>query len=282
MTLTVMRALQAEGVQTVIWLTLRDPAHVYRPANKNIFVEPKEWPDLVVADWNNYSANHPEWFVADGIAYSEIARPWLAFQGEGRPWSLRAVGACPTSSASMRFAFRRATGSTIASRERSWRDGRGTLSGRPLQQPPCPRPGDSSRWDRPKVRRNGAAGQRTTPFSRAGNRDDLRGRCGAAPGHPHDRRFPHNRRTDDLQRDVSRGTPAPSRSAALAESASRDDALAYGRALGSFDRHSVARPGLLPRRRPSGAAVTRERPAALTTPRGRNRQARSEHRPRGE
>lgn len=69
---TVMRALQDAGVQTVVWLTLRDPEHVYKAANKAINVKPKEWPQFVLADWDGYSARHPEWFVADGIHPTDL------------------------------------------------------------------------------------------------------------------------------------------------------------------------------------------------------------------
>ena len=69
---TVMRALQRKGVKTVVWLTLRDPLHVYRASNKDIFVEPKEWPQLVIADWDGYSADHPDWFEADGIHLTSL------------------------------------------------------------------------------------------------------------------------------------------------------------------------------------------------------------------
>jgi hypothetical protein len=64
---TVMRALQNARVKTVIWMTLRDPHHTYRLSNQDIEVEHKEWPQLVVADWNTYSAGHPAWFQPDGI-----------------------------------------------------------------------------------------------------------------------------------------------------------------------------------------------------------------------
>ena len=63
----VMRALQKSGVRMVVWLTLRDPDHVYQGSNKAIRTKPKEWPQFVVADWDGYSAGHPEWFVEDGI-----------------------------------------------------------------------------------------------------------------------------------------------------------------------------------------------------------------------
>ena len=68
----VMRALKGQGVKTVVWLTLRDPSQVYEAANTDIRVEPKEWPQFVIADWDSYSANHPEWFVADGIHLTSL------------------------------------------------------------------------------------------------------------------------------------------------------------------------------------------------------------------
>lgn len=64
---TVMRALQRAGVRTVVWLTLRDPDHDYKVSNEDIKIEPKEWPQLVVADWDQHSDGHPAWFRPDGV-----------------------------------------------------------------------------------------------------------------------------------------------------------------------------------------------------------------------
>jgi len=64
---SVMRALKKLDVKTVVWLTLRDPHHVYQASNADIWREPKEWPGFVIADWDRYSENHPDWFAADGI-----------------------------------------------------------------------------------------------------------------------------------------------------------------------------------------------------------------------
>jgi hypothetical protein len=69
---TVMRALRNAGVQTVVWLTLRDPEHVYQPANWDIRNKTKKWPQLVIADWDGYSADHPEWFREDGIHPTDL------------------------------------------------------------------------------------------------------------------------------------------------------------------------------------------------------------------
>jgi ribosomal protein L25 (general stress protein Ctc) len=68
----VMRALQNVGVETVIWLTLRDPNRDYAASNEDIKREPKEWPQLVVADWDEHSDGHPLWFESDGIHLTKL------------------------------------------------------------------------------------------------------------------------------------------------------------------------------------------------------------------
>ena len=68
----VMRALRKLGVERVVWLTLRDPHHVYQAANADIRREPKEWPGFVIADWDSYSENHPGWFEPDGIHLNHL------------------------------------------------------------------------------------------------------------------------------------------------------------------------------------------------------------------
>ena len=63
---TVMGALQHyRNVKTVIWLTLRDPKNAYRSRNVVIRGAVKRWHHLVVADWDTFSANHPDWFNQD-------------------------------------------------------------------------------------------------------------------------------------------------------------------------------------------------------------------------
>jgi ribosomal protein L25 (general stress protein Ctc) len=68
----VMRALQQVGVKTVIWLTLRDPERDYLVSNEDIKVEPREWPQLVVADWDAFSDGRPTWFQDDGVHVTEL------------------------------------------------------------------------------------------------------------------------------------------------------------------------------------------------------------------
>jgi len=69
---TVMRVLRKLGVERVVWLTLRDPHHVYQASNADIRREPKEWPGFVIADWDSYSENHPSWFESDGIHLTHL------------------------------------------------------------------------------------------------------------------------------------------------------------------------------------------------------------------
>jgi hypothetical protein len=68
----VMRALQRAHVKSVVWLTLRDPNHRYEASNKDIKVEPKEWPEFVIADWDRYSDHHPDWFESDGLHLTSL------------------------------------------------------------------------------------------------------------------------------------------------------------------------------------------------------------------
>jgi ribosomal protein L25 (general stress protein Ctc) len=68
----VMRGLQHVGVNTVICLTLRDPNRDYEASNEDIKVEPREWPQLGVADWDEYSDGHPMWFQDDGVHVTKL------------------------------------------------------------------------------------------------------------------------------------------------------------------------------------------------------------------
>jgi peptidoglycan/LPS O-acetylase OafA/YrhL len=74
--------IAALGDRRIVLVT----AHVPRPwealTNQRIREAPGRWPNVSVADWNALSANHPEWFVHDGIhlqvpgevAYTEMLR----------------------------------------------------------------------------------------------------------------------------------------------------------------------------------------------------------------
>ena len=62
----VMRAAVRQGVHGVVWVTLRETRDVYRRTNVVIRTAAERWPQLVVADWNSYSAGQP-WFRSDGL-----------------------------------------------------------------------------------------------------------------------------------------------------------------------------------------------------------------------
>jgi hypothetical protein len=63
---TIMRALAAAGVKTVLWVTLREERPSYATMNTQIRAATARWPQLVVVDWNAASRNRP-WFVGDGL-----------------------------------------------------------------------------------------------------------------------------------------------------------------------------------------------------------------------
>jgi hypothetical protein len=73
----VMRAALAQGAKRVVWVTLRETSPVYRPANAAIASAAKRWPQLVVADWNAYSAGK-RWFRHDGLHLTPAGADGLA------------------------------------------------------------------------------------------------------------------------------------------------------------------------------------------------------------
>ena len=62
-------ALQAAGVQHILWLTLHvTPDHTsYLAMNTAIEAAAAQDPALTVVDWNSYAGAHPEWFQGDGV-----------------------------------------------------------------------------------------------------------------------------------------------------------------------------------------------------------------------
>ena len=73
----VMKALRADGVQKVVWVTLHDPNGRYGGNNAAIRAAAKRWKGFTVADWNSASAGRP-WFRADGIHPSPAGAMSLA------------------------------------------------------------------------------------------------------------------------------------------------------------------------------------------------------------
>jgi hypothetical protein len=73
----VMRAALAQGASGVVWVTLKETSETYRWTNVAIKTAAKRWPQLVVADWNAFSAGKP-WFGSDGLHMSAAGATELA------------------------------------------------------------------------------------------------------------------------------------------------------------------------------------------------------------
>ena len=87
----VMRAALADGATGVVWVTLREQSQysgIYRTTNLEIKRAARSWPQLVVADWNAYSAGKP-WFRSDGLHLTAVGAEELA--AFLRPYVFRAA-----------------------------------------------------------------------------------------------------------------------------------------------------------------------------------------------
>ena len=84
----VMRSALAQGAVGVVWVTLRETNPLYHATNAVIEKASARWPQLVVADWNAYSAGRP-WFGADGLHLNPAGATGLATFL--RPYVLRAA-----------------------------------------------------------------------------------------------------------------------------------------------------------------------------------------------
>ena len=76
----IMRTALAQGATAVVWVTLREAgtySGVYHWTNIAIKTAPKRWPQLIVADWNAYSAGRP-WFGTDDPHLSSLGAAKLA------------------------------------------------------------------------------------------------------------------------------------------------------------------------------------------------------------
>ena len=63
----VMRAAHRDGATGVVWVTLRETRDIYRRTNTAIRSAAQRWPQLVVVDWNAYSAGRSSFFRGDGL-----------------------------------------------------------------------------------------------------------------------------------------------------------------------------------------------------------------------
>jgi hypothetical protein len=89
----VMRAALSQGARGVVWVTLRETTTVYRPANLAIRAAVKRWPQLVVADWQEYSRGRA-WFRPDGLHLTPDGA--LAFVTFLRPYVRKAAAVPPS------------------------------------------------------------------------------------------------------------------------------------------------------------------------------------------
>jgi hypothetical protein len=86
----IMRAAVKQGARGVVWVTLRESgsyASDYRSINAEIKTAMRRWPELIVADWNAYSAGK-SWFSTDGLHLSASGAIGLA--SFLRPFVIRA------------------------------------------------------------------------------------------------------------------------------------------------------------------------------------------------
>jgi hypothetical protein len=85
----VMRAALRQGAHGVVWVTLKETRGIYATTNGAIRRAAGRWRQLVVADWNAYSAGRP-WFGSDGLHLSGAGAEAIArFL---RPYVRRAAG----------------------------------------------------------------------------------------------------------------------------------------------------------------------------------------------
>jgi lysophospholipase L1-like esterase len=61
----------------VVWVTLRETRDIYAATNRAIRSAAKRWPQLVLADWNAYSAGK-SWFGSDGLHLSPTGAEAMA------------------------------------------------------------------------------------------------------------------------------------------------------------------------------------------------------------
>jgi hypothetical protein len=83
----VMRALLADGVQRVVWVTLEEAEDVWLSIDDQIRAAPARWPQIVVADWGPTVTDKP-WLFKDvvhlnddgGVALGQFLRPIVLSQ----------------------------------------------------------------------------------------------------------------------------------------------------------------------------------------------------------
>ena len=88
------------GYRRIVWWTLRAVDSGYAARNTVIRDElaTGQYPDVVLADWNHYTANRSQWFVSDGVHFEPIAA-WAAADYLSRKMAFLDHRQCPAPTA---------------------------------------------------------------------------------------------------------------------------------------------------------------------------------------
>lgn len=89
----VVTALEAAGVERILWVTLRAVRQPHLTMNEAIRAAAARHPRMVVVDWNELARTRPSWFAEDGIhlerdgarAMAALVRRTLGAVGAARP-----------------------------------------------------------------------------------------------------------------------------------------------------------------------------------------------------
>ena len=84
------------GYRQIVWWTLRAVDSGFAARNTVIRNElaTGKYPDVVIADWDRYTANRPQWFVADGVHFRPLGA-WAAADYLSRKMAFLEHRPCP-------------------------------------------------------------------------------------------------------------------------------------------------------------------------------------------
>ena len=103
----VIAAARARGISRVVWMTYREPVTYRSPSDASNaanyaayntllrgFVASGRYPEVILADWNAYSATRPNWFTADGLHLNDPGA-WAAGEYVSRTLAFLDRRPCP-------------------------------------------------------------------------------------------------------------------------------------------------------------------------------------------
>jgi hypothetical protein len=84
------------GYRQIVWWTMRavDSGFAGRNAVIRQQLATGKYPDVVLADWDRYTASRAHWFVSDGVHY-RVAGAWAAADYMSRKMAFLEGRACP-------------------------------------------------------------------------------------------------------------------------------------------------------------------------------------------